>query len=59
MTPFAKWYHLLLWKTQRVVSAAWTFRDSHYFVVEGNLYVMHTHGSINPPEWTWTLVKYL
>ena len=54
-----KWWHILMWRSQRILSSAWTYRDKHYFVVDGALYVMMTNGSTNPWEWTWHLVTHL
>ena len=54
-----KWYYRLLWRSHRVLEAAWTTRDKHYFVIEGSLYVMHTNGSPRPSDWVWELVTYL
>lgn len=54
----SKWFHYLAWRMHRVLTAAWTVRDSYYFVVDGALYVMHTNGSDKPYEWTWTLVMH-
>ena len=48
-----------LWQIRRVLDAAWTTRDKHYFVVDGNLYLMRTHGSTRPDEWIWELVAHL
>jgi hypothetical protein len=48
-----------LWRTRRVLDAAWTYQDRHYFVVDGYLYEMRTHGSDKPYEWTWELVTRL
>ena len=54
-----KWYHTLIWRSHRVFDAAWQTRDSHYFVIDGALYVMHTNGSHHPTDWIWNLVTYL
>jgi hypothetical protein len=59
MNPIAKWWHKLWWRSHQTIVAAWTFRDKHYFVVDGALYLLVTNGSRNPGDWMWTLVTYL
>lgn len=54
-----KWWHIFLWRSQRILESAWTARDKYYFVVDGTLYVMTTNGSDKPCEWTWSLVTHL
>jgi hypothetical protein len=59
MRTIRNWFHAFIWRSWRIVDAAWTMRDIHYFVIQGDLYAMHTNGSPQPYDWTWELVQHL
>jgi hypothetical protein len=54
-----QWWYRLMWRSYRTILATWEWRDKHYFVVNGALYLLQTNGSDQPGDWVWQLVTYL